>query len=37
MNITADLDRFLRYVKVDTQSDDTSDSCPSQAKELNLT
>lgn len=31
------LERFIRYVKVDTQSDDTSFSIPSQAKELNLT
>ena len=31
------LERFLRYVKIDTQSDDTSFSVPSQAKELDLT
>ena len=31
------LERFLRYVKVDTQSDDTSFSVPSAAKELDLT
>lgn len=30
------LDRFLRYVKVDTQSDDDSDSYPSTAKQLDL-
>ena len=30
------LDRFLRYVAVDTQSDEESESQPSAAKELNL-
>lgn len=30
------LERFLRYVKVDTQSNDTSSSTPSESKELNL-
>ena len=30
------LDRFLRYVAVDTQADPTSESQPSAAKELNL-
>ena len=30
------LDKFLRYVSVDTQSDPESDSQPSAAKELNL-
>ena len=30
------LDRFLRYVAVDTQSDENSDSQPSTAKQLNL-
>ena len=30
------LDRFLRYVAVDTQSDPTSESQPSAAKELDL-
>jgi tripeptide aminopeptidase len=30
------LDRFLRYVKVDTQSDDDSDSYPSTARQLDL-
>ena len=31
------LNRFLRYVKIDTQSDDTSPTSPSTAKQLNLT
>ena len=30
------LERFLRYVAVDTQSDENSDSQPSTAKQLNL-
>ena len=30
------LDRFLRYVSVDTQSDPESETQPSAAKELNL-
>ena len=30
------LDRFLRYVAMDTQSDETSDTCPSTAKQLLL-
>ncbi|MGM9737600.1 MAG: peptidase T [Candidatus Cryptobacteroides sp.] len=30
------LDRFLRYVSVDTQSDENSESQPSSAKQLNL-
>lgn len=30
------LDRFLRYVKVDTQSNENSDSYPSTAKQLDL-
>ena len=30
------LSRFIEYVKIDTQSDDTSFSVPSQEKELNL-
>ena len=30
------LDRFLRYVAVDTQSDPTSETQPSAAKELDL-
>ncbi len=31
------LERFLRYVKIDTQSDDASSLTPSASKELNLT
>ena len=31
-----DISRFLDYVQIDTQSDDTSDSVPSTAKQLNL-
>ena len=34
--MTESLKRFLRYVKVDTQSNDTSSSTPSANKELNL-
>ena len=30
------LDRFLQYVKIDTQSDETSSSSPSTAKQLDL-
>ncbi|MCR5079057.1 MAG: peptidase T [Bacilli bacterium] len=30
------LSRFIEYVKIDTQSDDTSSSIPSKMKELNL-
>ena len=30
------LDRFLRYVSVDTQSDENSESQPSSAKQLDL-
>ena len=30
------LDRFLRYVSIDTQSDENSESQPSAAKELDL-
>ena len=30
------LQRFLRYVKIDTQSDETSDTYPSTAKQLDL-
>ncbi|MEO1261207.1 MAG: peptidase T [Bacteroidota bacterium] len=30
------LDRFLRYVKIDTQSDATSPTCPSTAKQKDL-
>ena len=36
LNMEKILDRFLRYVAVDTQSDPESDSQPSAAKELNL-
>lgn len=32
-----DLERFLRYTKIDTQSNENSDSTPSDKKELNLT
>ncbi|MBP5091149.1 MAG: peptidase T, partial [Bacilli bacterium] len=31
------LERFLRYVKIDTQSNSESDTIPSALKELNLT
>ena len=31
------LERFLRYVKIDTQSNSESDTIPSASKELNLT
>ncbi len=31
-----DLQRFIDYVKIDTQSDDSSDSVPSTTKQLNL-
>ena len=30
------LDRFLRYVKIDTQADETSTTYPSTAKQLTL-
>lgn len=30
------LDRFLRYVRIDTQSDASSDTCPSTAKQKDL-
>ena len=30
------LERFLKYVKIDTQSDERSKTCPSAEKELNL-
>lgn len=33
---TAILDRFLRYVKIDTQSDDSSETTPSTAKQFDL-
>lgn len=29
-------DRFINYVKIDTQSDETSETCPSTAKQLDL-
>lgn len=32
-----DIERFLRYVKIDTQSNENSLSCPSDMKELDLT
>lgn len=36
MHMEKILDRFLRYVSIDTQSDEDSDSQPSAAKELDL-
>jgi tripeptide aminopeptidase len=33
----SNIERFLRYVKIDTQSNENSDTCPSDKKELNLT
>ncbi|MCO6484622.1 MAG: peptidase T [Saprospiraceae bacterium] len=30
------LDRFLRYVRIDTQSDPFSETCPSTSKQMNL-
>ncbi len=36
MNIDENLERFLRYVKIDTQSNDESTSTPSALKELDL-
>lgn len=36
MEIDENLERFLRYVKIDTQSDDTSETTPSTLKQLNL-
>jgi tripeptide aminopeptidase len=33
---TSCVDRFLRYVRLDTQSDETSPTCPSTAKQLVL-
>lgn len=35
-NMDKALERFIKYVKIDTQSDDKSESIPSAAKELNL-
>ncbi len=34
--MTSVLERFLRYVRIDTQSDRESQSCPSTAKQFNL-
>ena len=36
MEIDENLERFLTYVKIDTQSDDISNSTPSAMKELDL-
>ncbi len=36
MQIDENLERFLRYVKIDTQSDDESSTTPSALKELDL-
>lgn len=36
MAIDENLERFLRYVKIDTQSDDESQTTPSTMKQLNL-
>ncbi len=36
MQIDENLERFLRYVKIDTQSDEESTTTPSALKELNL-
>ncbi len=36
MNKDEALERFLRYVKIDTQSDENSESTPSSLKQLNL-
>ncbi len=33
---TTVIDRFLRYVRIDTQSDENSESCPSTAKQFDL-
>ncbi len=30
------LERFLRYIKIDTKSDENSETCPSTSKQLNL-
>ena len=35
--MNGNLNRFLRYVQIDTQSDESSLSVPSAAKELDLT
>ncbi len=34
--MTTLLERFLRYVRIDTQSDETSESSPSTLKQLDL-
>ena len=36
INMEPILDRFLRYVAIDTQSDENSESQPSTAKQFNL-
>ncbi len=36
LQTTGLVDRFLRYVQIDTQSSEESDSCPSTAKQLDL-
>ena len=30
------IDRFMRYIKIDTESDVNSDTCPSTKKQLDL-
>jgi len=30
------IDRFLRYIKIDTESDVNSETCPSTLKQLDL-
>ena len=34
--VMAAIDKFLRYVKIDTQSDDTTGTTPSTEKQKNL-
>lgn len=36
LNVSSVLERFLRYVRIDTQSDETSSSSPSTEKQLDL-
>lgn len=36
LSTTGIVDRFLRYVAIDTQSDESSDTCPSTEKQLEL-
>jgi tripeptide aminopeptidase len=36
MDLNKILERFTRYIKIDTQSDDNSTTCPSTAKQLDL-